>query len=105
MKAHYEPCLCGRTTIRFGPIAGHKKQMVTYIGTALYPTVLKNILNHCNQLDCFGIEINHNAMYTDEKLIKIASDNPSDLLFSHIKNRYRSKLRVTPKIKWVIKCY
>ncbi|MGV8813725.1 MAG: phenylacetate--CoA ligase family protein [Gelidibacter sp.] len=100
MKAHYMPCPCGRTTMRLGPIAGRKKQMVKYKGTTLYPPAMENVLNHFNQLECFVIEISHNAIGTDEILIKIASNNPSEVLLSQIKDRFRAKLRVTPKIEW-----
>lgn len=100
MKAHYMPCPCGRTTMRLGPIAGRKKQMVKYKGTTLYPPAMENVLNHFNQLECFVIEISHNAIGTDEILIKIAANNPSEVLLSQIKDRFRAKLRVTPKIEW-----
>ena len=103
MKAHYSPCPCGRTTMRLGPIAGRKKQMVKYKGTTLYPPAMENILNHFSQLDCFVIEISHNAIGTDEILIKIASNNPSEILLGQIKDRFRAKLRVTPKIEWADK--
>ena len=103
MKAHYLPCQCGRTTMRLGPIAGRKKQMVKYKGTTLYPPAMENILNHFSQLECFVIEISHNAIGTDEILIKIASNNPTDSLLGQIKDHFRAKLRVTPKIEWVDK--
>ena len=32
-----DPCSCGRTTIRLGPVIGRKKQMIKYKGTTLYP--------------------------------------------------------------------
>ena len=101
MKAHYSECQCGRTTMRLGPIAGRKKQMVKYKGTTLYPPAMENILNHFSQLECFVIEISHNAIGTDEILIKIASNNPSEVLMNQIKDRFRAKLRVTPKIEWI----
>lgn len=100
MKAHHAPCQCGRTTMRLGPIAGRKKQMVKYKGTTLYPPAMQNILNHFNQLECFVIEISHNTIGTDEILIKIASNTPSEGLLTQIKDHFRAKLRVTPKIEW-----
>ncbi|HUH28218.1 phenylacetate--CoA ligase family protein [Gelidibacter sp.] len=100
MKAHNQPCSCGRTTLRLGPIAGRKKQMIKYKGTTLYPPAMQNILNNFNALECFVIEISHNAIGTDEILIRIASDSPSDELLNQIKDHFRAKLRVTPKIEW-----
>ena len=100
MKAYYSPCQCGRNTMRLGPIAGRKKQMVKYKGTTLYPPAMENILNHFSQLECFVIEISHNEIGTDEILIKIASNAPSEVLLNQIKDHFRAKLRVTPKIEW-----
>lgn len=100
MKAHYQPCSCGRTTQRLGPIAGRKKQMVKYKGTTLYPPAMQNILNNFSALECFVIEISYNAIGTDEILIRIASATPSDELLNQIKDHFRAKLRVAPKIEW-----
>ncbi|MBA6153884.1 phenylacetate--CoA ligase family protein [Gelidibacter maritimus] len=100
MKAHTQPCSCGRTTLRLGPIAGRKKQMIKYKGTTLYPPAMENILNNFTALECFVIEISHNAIGTDEILIKIASATPSNQLLGQIKDHFRAKLRVTPMIEW-----
>ena len=100
MRAHFQPCSCGRTTMRLGPLVGRKKQMIKYKGTTLYPPAMENILNHFNDLDCYVIEISHNAIGTDEIVIKLASENPSNILLNEIKDRFRAKLRVSPKIEW-----
>ncbi|MBJ7879563.1 phenylacetate--CoA ligase family protein [Gelidibacter salicanalis] len=100
MKAHHAACQCGRNTLRLGPIAGRRKQMIKYKGTTLYPPAMENVLNNFNALESFVIEISHNAIGTDEILIKIASHSPSELLLGQIKDHFRAKLRVTPKLEW-----
>lgn len=100
MTAHHAPCKCGRNTLRLGPIAGRKKQMIKYKGTTLYPPAMQNVLNNFNELESFVIEISHNAIGTDEILIKIASHAPSEQLLGQIKDHFRAKLRVTPKLEW-----
>jgi len=100
MQAYHAPCQCGRTTMRLGPIAGRKKQMIKYKGTTLYPPAMENVLNHFNEIDAFVIEISHNTIGTDEILIKIASQTPTELLLGQIKDHFRAKLRVTPKMEW-----
>lgn len=100
MKAHHAPCSCGRNTLRLGPIVGRRKQMIKYKGTTLYPPAMQNVLNNFNELDSFVIEISHNAIGTDEILIKIASHAPSEILLGQIKDHFRAKLRVTPKLEW-----
>jgi phenylacetate-CoA ligase len=47
------------------------------------------------------IEISTNELGTDEILIKIASKNSSEELLGQIKDHFRAKLRVTPKVEFV----
>ena len=46
------------------------------------------------------IEISSNSIGTDEILLKIASKNPTQGLLQSIKDHFRAKLRVTPKIEF-----
>lgn len=98
VKAHTESCSCGRNTLRLGPVVGRKKQMVKYKGTTLYPPAMYNILNDFNEVENYVIEISHNSIGTDEILIKIATKVPSEELLVSIKDHFRAKLRVSPKI-------
>lgn len=100
LRAHNEPCKCGRQTIRLGPITGRKKQMIKYKGTTLYPPAMENVLNHFNLIETFIIELSHNAIGTDEILIKVASPLPTTTLLQNIKDHFRAKLRVTPNIEF-----
>jgi phenylacetate-CoA ligase len=100
VRAHTKKCICGRNTMRLGPIVGRKKQMIKYKGTTLYPPTMDNILNDFSIVDSYVIEISHNDIDTDEILIKIATCTPSEDLLRHIKDHFRAKLRVSPKIEF-----
>lgn len=99
LKAHHSACACGRNTLRLGPVTGRKKQMIKYKGTTLYPPAMENILNHFKAVDSYVIEISHNQVGTDEILIKIASSEMSDQMLQNIRDHFRAKLRVTPRIE------
>ncbi|HLV37836.1 phenylacetate--CoA ligase family protein [Xanthomarina sp.] len=99
VQAHTEACGCGRNTLRLGPVVGRKKQMIKYKGTTLYPPAMDNILNDFNEVDCYVIEISSNTIGTDEICIKIATNTPTDSLLSMIKDHFRAKLRVSPRIE------
>jgi phenylacetate-CoA ligase len=101
--SHHNPCACGRNTIRLGPVVGRKKQMIKYKGTTLYPPAMYNVLNHYNDVDCFVIEIFHNELGTDEILVKIATSNVSEKFLNEIKDHFRAKLRVLPRIEFCSK--
>jgi phenylacetate-CoA ligase len=90
VKLHTEPCLCGRNTSRVGPVIGRKQHMIKYKGTTLYPPAMNDVLN-----DIVGIE-----NYIDEILIKIAVTNPTPVFLQELKDHFRAKLRVTPKIEF-----
>ena len=100
VKAHHSKCNCGRNTIRLGPVIGRKKQMIKYKGTTLYPPAMHNILNDFNKIECYIIEISCNTFGTDEILIKIATTQPTEFLLQEIKDHFRAKLRVLPKIEF-----
>ncbi len=100
VRAYPEHCKCGRNTLRLGPVVGRKKQMIKYKGTTLYPPAMHNILNDFEGVENYIIEIYHNDLGTDEILIKIAAENISDELLLEIKDHFRAKLRVAPKIEF-----
>ncbi len=100
VRAHSNPCSCGRNTLRLSPVIGRKQQMIKYKGTTLYPPAMLNVLNDFKDIDSFVIEISNNDIDTDEILVKIASDNPSEELLKDIENYFRTKLRVKPTIQF-----
>ncbi|MFD2822407.1 phenylacetate--CoA ligase family protein [Lacinutrix iliipiscaria] len=100
VKAHRDKCSCGRNTLRLGPVVGRKKQMIKYKGTTLYPPAMNNILNDFNEVELYIIEISKNSIGTDEILIKIAATTPTEKLLLRIKDHFRAKLRVAPKIEF-----
>ena len=105
LRAYYEPCECGRTTLRLGPVKGRKKQMIKYKGTTLFPLAIENIMNHFSEIDSFIIEVSYNDIGTDEILIKLSSTSKSNELLQDIKTHFRSKLRVVPELEFHEKSY
>lgn len=74
--------------------------MIKYKGTTLYPPAMENILNDFNEVENFVIEISHNAIGTDEICIKMAVTTPTEELLQNIKDHFRARLRVLPKIEF-----
>lgn len=101
VKAHYEPCKCGRNTMRLGPVIGRKQQMIKYKGTTLYPPAMNDILNDFNKILCYQIVIQSNEIGLDEIIIKISTDSDSESFVNEVRDHFRAKLRVSPKIELV----
>ncbi|WP_144283349.1 phenylacetate--CoA ligase family protein [Chryseobacterium echinoideorum] len=101
VKAHYEPCQCGRNTMRLGPVIGRKQQMIKYKGTTLYPPAMSDILNDFDGILCYQIVIQSNEIGLDEIMIKLSTEISKDNFVSEIRDHFRAKLRVSPKIEVV----
>ena len=97
---HYESCKCGRNTLRVGPVIGRKNQMIKFKGTTLYPPALYDILENIEDIKNYIIELYTNAIGTDEILIRIGSENPSENFEKVIKDHFRAKLRVAPSVSF-----
>ena len=99
-RGHYEPCKCGRKTMRVGPVIGRKNQMIKYKGTTLYPPALYDILENIEGVKNYIVELYTNTIGTDEILIRIGSDNNSESFEKAIKDHFRARLRVAPSVSF-----
>ena len=100
VQLHSNPCSCGRNTFRVGPVIGRKQHMIKYKGTTLYPPAMNDVLNDFDSIESYIIEISTNDLGTDEILIKIAVKEQSEVFLQELKDHFRAKLRVTPKIEF-----
>ncbi|MEI8007791.1 MAG: AMP-binding protein [Bacteroidota bacterium] len=99
---HYtEPCSCGRTTIRLGPILGRKKQMIKFKGTTFYPPALFDILDDIPYIRNYYIEVCTNDIGTDEIIINAGSENENPELEKDVKDHFRARLRVAPQVRFM----
>lgn len=101
VKAHYEPCKCGRSTMRLGPVVGRKQQMIKYKGTTLYPPAMNDILNDFEGILCYQIVIQSNEIGLDEIIIKLSTEREEESFEGEVRDHFRAKLRVSPKIEIV----
>jgi phenylacetate-CoA ligase len=99
-RAHTEPCSCGRSSMRLGPVMGRKQQMIKYKGTTLYPQALYDVLNGIKAVENYIIEISTNKIGTDEVVIRLgcASINPE--LEADIAGYLQGRLRVLPTLQF-----
>lgn len=101
VKAHYEPCKCGRNTMRLGPVVGRKQQMIKYKRTTLYPPAMNDILNDFEGILCYQIVIQSNEIGLDEIIIKLSTEREDESFEGEVRDHFRAKLRVSPKIEMV----
>ncbi len=101
VKAHYETCKCGRNTMRLGPVIGRKQQMIKYKGTTLYPPAMNDILNDFDGILCYQVVIQSNEIGLDEIIIKLSTEISDENFENEVRDHFRAKLRVSPKIEIV----
>lgn len=97
---HDEPCACGRKTIRLSPVLGRKGQMIKFKGTTLYPPALFDILDNIPKVINYIVEVYTNDLGTDEILVRIGSEDKTEIFSKEIKDMFRSKVRVAPTINF-----
>lgn len=98
---HLEPCSCGRNTMRLGPVIGRKQQMIKLKGTTLYPPAIYDVLNEIECIDNYIVEVSSNELGTDELLILVGCEVVTKDSEKKIKDNFRAKLRVAPKIEFL----
>jgi len=96
-----EPCECGRTTLRMGPILGRKQQMIKLKGTTIYPPIIFEILQKTDHIQNYIVEVYTSSLGTDElKLYIVAHEDHARNIESNLKSVFQSQLRVIPEINF-----
>lgn len=92
-----DPCPCGRTSPRLGPILGRNQQMMKIRGTSLYPQAVFAALDEIKDIGDYYLEITSTADLADELTIHLGArvGQPSP---DWIRERLQACLRVTPLI-------
>lgn len=104
-RFHYEPCECGRKTMRISPLLGRKNQMIKFKGTTLYPPSLFDVLEDIPYISCYQVILRSNALGTDDVHVKISlkenhPEIPEDIC-KGVKDKFRAKVRVAPEVEIV----
>ena len=96
----YEPCRCGRATMRISPIVGRKNHMVKYKGTSLYPPAIFDVLDNTHYIDNYVMIVSDSEYGNDRIVIKVGITKlpPFDIV-KELKDRFRARIRVAPEIE------
>lgn len=97
---HSSPCACGRKTIRLSALMGRKGQLIKFKGTSLYPPALYDLLDNIPQIKDYIIDVYTNDLGTDEIIVRIGCEHPSEKFEKELKDLFRSRIRVAPTIQF-----
>lgn len=107
-RFHYEPCRCGRTTMRISPLIGRKNHMIKFKGTTIYPPSLNDVCDNTPYLENYVVILSDNEIGADDVTVQVGlryiPQGPDGLpldVVKDMKDRFRAKVRVAPGIKIV----
>jgi len=92
-----QPCVCGRTTPRLGPILGRKQQMMKISGTTLYPQAVFNALDEVDGISEYYIEVEHRTELSDTLRIVLSTQDDGTAP-AGIADILQARLRITPEL-------
>jgi phenylacetate-CoA ligase len=98
-KAYYEPCTCGRKSMRIGPVMARKEHMLKFKGTSIFPTSITEMLNEALFIKDYVIEVRKNDLENDDICIYIHATLPEDAVNQQLKALFQHRWRVTPQFK------
>ena len=92
-----EPCSCGRTSPRLGPILGRKKQMLKVRGTSLYPQAVFSTLDEMPEVGEYYLTVHSDGDLSDRLVVHLAfSSQPVEV--EVMLRRLQARLRVKPEL-------
>ena len=92
-----QPCNCGRTSPRLGPIVGRKKQLLKVRGTSLYPQAVFSVLDEMPEVSEYYLEVYAEDALSDRLVVHLAfSDRP--VAVDVVLRRLQARLRVKPEV-------
>ncbi|MDH5476952.1 MAG: AMP-binding protein, partial [Nitrospinota bacterium] len=92
-----QPCGCGRSSIRLGPILGRKKQMIKMRGTTFYPQSIFAQLDEIEHVSEYYMVVSSEHELSDNVEVFV-SVSDSTISPEDIATRLQAKLRVKPSV-------
>lgn len=94
---HEEPCACGRTTPRLGPILGRKNQALKFKGSLLYPQAVFAALQALPGVVGYYLEASTSFELSDHVRV-VAAVSDESLTTERIAERIAQAVRVKPEV-------
>lgn len=90
-----QPCRCGRTTPRLGPIVGRKQQKLKIRGASVFPLALQSILDETAGVNSYAIIATAETELSD--LVEVVYDG--DAPVESLREAFQARTKIAPKIR------
>lgn len=94
---HADPCPCGRTSWRLGPVLGRKSQMLKYRGTTVYPPAIYSVLQGLPEVRGYYIEV-RSAFDLSDSIRVVVGAGDETVTASLVAERIAAAIRVRPEV-------
>ncbi len=94
-----EPCACGRSTLRLGPILGRRGQMLKVKGTTVFPAIIHEIVQSEPEVRAHVLIIESEDALSDKLILLLDTDQPR--IAERIRERVRAEIKIAPDIRIV----
>ena len=94
---HAEPCPCGRTSPRLGPVLGRKSQMLKIKGTTVYPPAIFAALQEIPEVRGYFVEVRDTFELSDHVTVTVGAADAS-LSAESVAGRIAVRTRVKPEV-------
>ncbi|TDE11389.1 phenylacetate--CoA ligase family protein [Dyadobacter psychrotolerans] len=98
---YYNPCSCGRSTPRLGPVVGRKQQMIKFKGTTIFPPALFDVLDMVKEIELYQVVISKNEYGNDEITILLPLQLQTAVFKEMLHSLFKSRLRVSPILEFI----
>jgi phenylacetate-CoA ligase len=92
-----EPCPCGWTSPRLGPIEGRLAHRLKYRGTTLYPEAVLRVLHGMAEVQAAYLEVRSASDLSDDLTVVVGSDSRG-VTADQVAERLQASLRVRPHV-------
>jgi phenylacetate-CoA ligase len=92
-----DPCACGRTTPRLGPIVGRKHQKLKFKGASLYPATLTAVLEQTEGVESFVIVARRENELSDSIEVLVHGA----VRLAALREAFQARARIVPLIREV----
>ena len=98
---HNEPCACGRTTPRLGPLLGRKNQVLKYRGTTVFPNAIFTVLQEMKGIRGYYLEVRDEYELSDDirLVVGVEDVNAPPVSSEAVAERIAAKVRVKPRVE------
>jgi len=94
---HAEPCPCGRTSPRLGPVIGRKSQMLKIKGTTVYPPAIFAALQEISGVQGYFVEVRDTFELSDQVTVTVGAAGTA-LTPESVADRIAIRTRVKPEV-------